>query len=293
MDAAKGVMAIFGQRLRAGAAAIVMGLATIGAMAVSAYGVSQAIMVPEVRRVPVAIKDLPPALEGFRLVQLTDLHISRLFDARWVTAVVNRTDELKPDLVVITGDLIDGTPAARQADVAPLAQLKARHGVFAITGNHEYYFDAQQWIPQFRKLGMQMLLNAHAVIDVDGAQLVLAGITDTVATTHGMAGPDLGLALQGAPQGSPAILLSHRPSGALNNAAQGVALQLSGHTHGGMFIGLDKLASRANEGFVSGLYQVRPMQLYVSNGTALWNGFPVRIGVPAEITEFTLHRAAN
>lgn len=257
----------------------------------SAVGVGQAIQVPEVRRVELAIRGLPTGLDGFRMVQLTDLHISRLMHADWVREVVERSNALRPDLVVITGDLIDGTPQARARDVAPLADLAARHGVIASLGNHEYYFGAERWTGVFEGLGMRVLANRHAVIEHEGGRLTIAGVTDRVAPRFGMEGPDTGRALLDAPADAPVVLLSHQPIDVAANARIGIDLQLSGHTHGGMIRGVDQLVKRANGGYVSGAYRVGGMQLYVSNGTGLWNGFPIRLGVPAEITEFVLRPA--
>jgi len=257
----------------------------------SAIGVGQAIGVPEVRRVELAIRDLPAGLDGFRMVQLTDLHISRLMHEDWVREVVERSNALRPDLVVITGDLIDGSPQARARDVRPLADLGARHGVIASLGNHEYYFGAERWTGVFEGLGMRVLANRHAVVDHEGARLTVAGVTDRVAPRFGMEGPDTRRALRDAPKGAPVVLLSHQPIGVAANAQMGIDLQLSGHTHGGMIRGVDQVVKRANGGYVSGAYRIGPMQLYVSNGTGLWNGFPIRLGVPAEITEFVFRRA--
>jgi predicted MPP superfamily phosphohydrolase len=275
-------------RVSAGAARRLTAGAGTMALMLAAVGVHQATAVPEVHRVTVDIQGLPPALAGLRLVQLSDLHLSSLFREGWAQAVVQRTNALSPDLIVITGDLIDGSVQARRADVAPLRQLRARHGVLAIPGNHEYYFGHPDWADTFSALGLRMLTNEHVVVRKDGAALTVAGITDEAAQVYGQDGPQLGEALAGAPVQAPVILLSHRPAGAAVNAASGVALQLSGHTHGGMLPVLDLLAGPANQGFVSRGYQVGGMSLYVSNGTGLWMGFPMRLGVPAEITEFTL-----
>lgn len=260
----------------------------VAGMTLSAVGVYNAVQLPEVRRVELAIRDLPAGLDGFRLVQLSDLHISRLMHAPWVSEVVGRTNALQADLIVVSGDLIDGTTAARTNDVRPLADLRARHGVIASLGNHEYYFDAPRWRTEFERLGMTVLVNAHTVIGHGGSALTIAGVTDPVAPRYGLQGPDTARALAGAPQKAPIVLLSHQPIDASQNAWAGVDLQLSGHTHGGMVRGIDLLVKRANNGFVSGLYNVADMRLYVSNGTGLWNGFPIRLGVPPEITEFIL-----
>ena len=265
--------------------------AAIAAGAVlSVIGVGQAIQVPEVRRVELAIRDLPPGLDGYRMVQLTDLHISRLMHEDWVRAVVERSNALRPDLVVITGDLIDGSPRARARDVAPLAGLAARHGVIASLGNHEYYFGAERWAHTIEGLGMRVLANRHVTIEHGGGVLTVAGVTDRVAPRFGMEGPDTARALAGA-RDAPVVLLSHQPIGVDGNAAAGIDVQLSGHTHGGMIRGVDQVVKRANGGYVSGSYRIGGMQLYVSNGTGLWNGFPIRLGVPAEITEFVLRPA--
>jgi predicted MPP superfamily phosphohydrolase len=261
------------------------------AMVLAAVGVHQAIRVPPLKEVEVRIKDLPPAFDGYTVLQLTDLHISRLFQEPWTRAVVDSANRLHTDLVVVTGDLIDGSVAERTADVAPLAGLHARDGVFVIPGNHEYFFNQGAWMRHFADLGMQPLENRHTVIARGGAQLVLAGVTDLSAGHSGYPMPDLGLALQGAPRGAPVILLDHQPRNARIAAAQGVALQLSGHTHGGLIIGLDRIFALANAGFVSGLYDVEGMQLYVNNGTALWAGLALRLGRPSELTRITLRRA--
>lgn len=258
------------------------------AVVVSGFGVAQATRVPDVRQVDIQIPGLAPALDGFRLVQLSDLHISVLFPEPWVEEVVTRTNALSPDLVVITGDLIDGTLQARATDVRPLAKLRARDGVIAIPGNHEYYFGNEGWMAKFREAGMHSLINQHEVVGDTRGQLVIAGITDKVATRYGGSAPDLDLALRGAPADAPIVLLNHRPAGIDQAIAAGVDLQLSGHTHGGMIRGFDQVVAKANEGFVSGLYRRAGLQLYVSNGSGLWNGFPIRLGVPSDITEFTL-----
>ncbi|OKA19999.1 metallophosphoesterase [Pseudomonas versuta] len=264
---------------------IALGLISMG---LAAVGVWQAIRVPEVKTMEIVLPSLPEELDGLRMVQLTDLHASRLLQAPWLQAVVDKTNSLKPDLILITGDLVDGSPQARVEDVQPLKDLRARHGVFAIPGNHEYYVDYVHWLPAFEHLGLHMLLNDHERITHNGRDLILAGVTDKAAQPFKLPEPDIIKALKGVPAGDPVILLSHRPGGALANAGQGVDLQLSGHTHGGQILGPHVIAKWANEGFVSGLYQVDGMKLYVSNGTGLWNGFPVRLGRPSEITEIVL-----
>lgn len=263
------------------------------ALLLAGIGVHQAARVPAVKDITVAIKHLPPQFDGYRLLQLTDMHISRLFNAPWTREVVDRSNALGVDLIVVTGDLIDGPIEARMGDTEPLRDLYAPDGVYVIPGNHEYFFDNEGWMQYFVSMGMKRLGNSHALIERDGAQLVLAGVTDLSAPRAGLPGPDLKQALAGAPNGSPIILLDHQPRNARNAARQGVALQLSGHTHGGMIRVLDQIIANANEGFVSGFYNVDGMQLYVNNGTALWPGFALRLGVPSELTRITLRRATG
>ncbi|MBB4006142.1 metallophosphoesterase [Allorhizobium taibaishanense] len=261
------------------------------ALALSAIGVGQAIRVPPLKDIEIAIPRLPPAFDGYQLIQLTDLHISRLFPAPWAAAVISKANELDADMIVISGDLIDGDLDHRRADVEPLAKLRARDGVYAIPGNHEYFFDQGAWMAHFKGLGLTMLENAHVVIERQGQRLTLAGVNDLSAARAGSPVSDLPLAIRNAPADAPIILLDHQPMQAERSAAAGVALQLSGHTHGGMIVGFDRLFARANNGFVSGLYQVGAMQLYVNNGTALWPGFALRLGKPSELTRITLRRS--
>lgn len=260
----------------------------LAAAILAGVGVWSAIRVPDVKTIEITLPRLPQELDGFRIVQLTDLHASKLLQAPWMEAVVSRANALEPDLTVITGDLVDGTPEARAADVQPLKDLTARYGVFAIAGNHEYYADYVRWLSAFKQLGLPMLLNEHVTITHNGRPLILAGITDSTASSFGQPSPDITAALDGVSETDPIILLSHRPINTAVNARAGVDLQLSGHTHGGQILGFHLLVQRFNEGFVSGLYQVGTMHMYVSNGTGLWNGFPIRLGRPSEITQIVL-----
>lgn len=255
----------------------------------SGIGLFGAVRIPDIVHLEIQLAGLPREFDGLRIVQLSDIHASSLLGQDWVAQVVDRTNALKPDLIVITGDMADGQIKDREADIAPLAELSAPLGVYAVNGNHEYYSDYAGWMDKFPKLNLEMLHNAHKVIARNGAELVLAGVTDPAAAAFGLPGPDIEQALLGAPAKAPIILLAHQPSDAAKNAAAGVSLQLSGHTHGGQIIGLQHtLIKWVNKGFISGLYQIGGMQLYISKGTGLWSGHPVRIGVPSEITEITL-----
>jgi len=257
----------------------------------AAIGVACALRVPPVRDVTVSIRGLSPAFDGYTLLQLSDLHISRLFPRRWAASVVARANAAGADMIVVTGDFIDGSVDMRRRDIAPLGHLQAPDGVLAIPGNHEYFFDYTDWMNHLSSLGLRMLLNSHAVVTRGGAHLVIAGVTDRSAPGHAQPGPDLAAALDNCPAGAPVVLLDHQPGDARAAAACGIALQLSGHTHGGMIVGLDRLVARGNSGFVSGRYEVGGMTLYVSNGTGLWPGFALRLGKASEITRFHLHSA--
>ncbi|MCS3897355.1 putative MPP superfamily phosphohydrolase [Bradyrhizobium japonicum USDA 38] len=264
------------------------GLASIAA----ATGVHQAMRIPPLKDVEVRMPGLPLQFDGYTILQLTDLHISRLFPASWARTVVERSNKLGVDLIAITGDLIDGTLEARRADIEPLRDLRAPDGVYVISGNHEYIFGYSTWMAHFAALGLLSLENRHIVLERNGGKLVLAGITDRASRHRGHPDRDLAAVLEGAPEGAPLILLDHQPGDARNAAALGVALQLSGHTHGGLILGLDRLAARANAGYVSGRYDVDGMMLYVNNGTALWPGFALRLGRPSELTRITLRQTS-
>ena len=274
-------------------AARASGILLGGTLVLSAIGVWQAVRVPDVRTVEIFLPRLPAELDGFRLVQLTDLHVSRLYQAPWVKAVVEKTNALNPDLILMTGDLIDGTPQERADDVSPLRDLKAREGVFAVPGNHEYYAEYQPWLSAFSSLGLRMLLNEHVVVPARGQALVIAGVTDRAAARFGAPLPDIQAALSGAPRDAVTILLDHQPRGARTNAGAGVDLQLSGHTHGGQIPGIHCITRAVNGGFVSGIYTVGGMQLYVSRGAGLWPGLPLRLGLPSEITEIVLRSGSD
>lgn len=260
-------------------------------MLLSAYGLQQAAKVPDVVTLDVDIPGLPADLEGFRIAQLTDLHLGPLFDAAWARELVVRTNAAKPDMIVVVGDVVDGSPSQLAASVAELSQLHAPYGLWLAMGNHEYYSGLDQWLKEFSRLGLTSLLNRHAVISVGTSRLVVAGVADRVtlrsAVGGGMPGErtDLAAALRGAPERGPdtlRILLDHQPSGARDNAPH-VDLQLSGHTHGGMLLPLQKIVAAFNNGYVSGRYDVDGMRLIVANGAGLWAGLALRIGVPSQI----------
>jgi uncharacterized protein len=268
------------------------GMAALAAVA-GAIGVQQAMRIPPLKDIEVGIRGLPRQFDGYTILQLTDLHISRLFPALWARAVVERSNRLGVDLIAITGDLIDGTPDARRADIEPLRDLRATDGVYVISGNHEYIFGYETWMAHFAALGLLSLENRHIVLNRDGGKLAFAGITDRASRHRGHSVRNLAAVLKGVPEDAPIVLLDHQPTDARHAAKLGVALQLSGHTHGGLIVGIDRLAARGNAGFVSGRYDVGGMTLYVNNGTALWPGFALRLGRPSELTRITLRQAST
>src|SRR5690606_12360233 len=172
---------------------------TVITLVIAAIGVWNAVKVPKVKTVEIELPGLPIAFDGFRIVQLTDLHASRLLQRPWMAAVVDRANALSPDLTVITGDMVDGSPQARADDVKPLQSLTARYGVLAIPGNHEYYSGYQSWLAAFNDLVLRMLINHHVTITHENQRIVVAGITDHAAARFGLPDPDIAAALEQAP----------------------------------------------------------------------------------------------
>ncbi|MBR3506192.1 MAG: metallophosphoesterase [Lentisphaeria bacterium] len=260
----------------------------------AAWGEYSAMRPPMVKPVAVTIPGLPDAFDGFRIVYITDTHISRTSSNLYLWTVVCRANAVHPDLVLLGGDLGDLEPDEIKPYMHQLGDLHAKYGVYSSPGNHEYFRGFDEWIEFLDSVGIETLLNRHIVIEKDGAQLVIAGVPDKNKSSKWHAGreePDLDKTLAGAPEGAPVVLLSHQLRFAHDYAKYPVSLQLSGHTHGGMIAGLPALLVKiANKGFVSGKYQVGNMTLYVSNGAGLWNGFMFRLDVPSEITEIILRK---
>ena len=258
------------------------------AFVLASWGMVNANDPPEIRPVEVARSDLPPELDGMKIVLVADLHVDKMSSDTEVEETVRRVNALRPDVIVLAGDFVDGRVSQIGHKLEALKNLHAKYGVYGIPGNHEYYSGYDEWMTFLRSLGIDMLENDHVVLA--GGKLTLAGVTDPAARIRHMETPDVAKALRGAPQGSFKILLAHQLKNTREAADRGVDLQLSGHTHGGMIVGLDRVIALMNYGFVSGGYRVGGMQLYVSRGTSLWKGFPVRLGVPGEITAITLRR---
>ena len=245
-----------------------------------------------VRTVEIPIADLPAALEGFSIVQISDIHVGNTIGADYVSAIVDRVNALGADLVAITGDLVDGSVAELADGVAPLARLRSREGSFFVTGNHEYYSGVGPWLVELRRLGIDVLSNRHVVIERNGAKLVLGGVTDYSAGHFDPAQrSDPAAALRGAPADAAVrVLLAHQPRTAPAAAEAGFDLQLSGHTHGGQFLPWKYLV-RLQQPYTAGLHRLGAMWIYISRGTGYW-GPPMRLGAPSEITRVTLTRSS-
>lgn len=259
------------------------------AWGLSAWGVWSGVRVPDVVETEIGFECLPPELDGYRIVQLTDLHASSAAEAWRTRAIVERANALDADLVCLTGDYAD-CPSSRSDRLEPLVGLKAKDGVWAVTGNHEYYRDREGWREWFARKGFRFLENECAF---PRPNLALGGVPDETAETFGETPPDPAVAFASATNGEFRILLSHRPLRARENfAATRFNLQLSGHTHGGIMPILSWLVTRHNNGYVRGKYEFswRDHTLYVSPGCGQWAGFPVRFFDPAEITVVTLRR---
>ncbi|WP_372241137.1 metallophosphoesterase, partial [Corallococcus terminator] len=224
----------------------------------------------KVERTTVPLKDLGPGLDGLRVVQLSDVHVGPTLDGVWLQRVVDQVNALQPDIIAVTGDLVDGTVEQLRDQVAPLAGLKATLGVYYVTGNHEFYHGARDWISEVARLGLTVLNNEHRVLERDGARLVVAGVTDHDAghiDAPLASRPDLALA--GAPPDVPRLLLAHQPRTALSLGGLRVDLQLSGHTHGGQIFPF-MFFVKLQQPVVQGLATVAGTRVYTHRGTGYW-----------------------
>jgi uncharacterized protein len=274
---------VFTARLLAGAALV--GMSGVVAAAI------RATRHLAVKRVDIVLDRLPPGLDGLRIVQICDLHIGGLLGRPFVEQVVATVNRLAADLVVIVGDLVDGTVAELRPALAPLTTLRSRYGTFFVTGNHEYYTrtPTREWLAELERIGMRVLLNQRVELGSGDARFILAGVADHGAARFPAEGPpeDVAQALAGRDPSQVVVLLAHQPRTVFAAARLGVDLQLSGHTHGGQIQPWGALV-RLQQPFVRGLHRMDKTQIYVSNGTGFW-GPPMRLGAPAEITEVVLH----
>ncbi|WP_129266537.1 metallophosphoesterase [Streptomyces sp. M3] len=268
----------------------IVGYVVLGVAAVLlAWGYHEARRVPRVRQVDVQLPRLGPGLDGTRVALITDTHYGPLDRARWSERVCETVNSLEADLVCHTGDIADGTAERRRAQAVPLGTVRATRARVYVTGNHEYYSEAQGWVDLMDELGWEPLRNRHLLVERGGDTLVVAGVDDVTAESSGLAGhrAHLAGALDGADPDLPVLLLAHQPKFVDRAAAGGVDLQLSGHTHGGQIWPFHHLV-RIDQPTVAGLsrHGTRTL-LYTSRGTGFW-GPPFRIFAPSEITLLVL-----
>jgi len=257
------------------------------ALLVTLAGLWNARRPARVKTVDVPLRDLPPALQGFRIAQISDLHVGPTIKRDYLKRIVDKVNALDADVVAVTGDLVDGSVADLAEHVAPLADLRSRHGSFFVTGNHEYYSGADPWIAELRRLGVRVLMNEHVVLQHRRAPIVLAGVADYSAHHFEPAHrSDPYMAIAGAPQAAVKVLLAHQPRSANAAADAGFHLQISGHTHGGQFLPWNFFV-RFQQPFTAGLHALKEMLVYTSRGTGYW-GPPKRFGAPSEITHLRL-----
>ncbi len=257
----------------------------------TAYGVYEARRKPGIVNVTIPIAKLPQEFDGFKIVQISDIHAGLTIKRDWIETVVKEVQHCSPDLIAFTGDMADGSVPHLQNDVAPLGELSAPYGKFFVTGNHEYYSGAEPWVNHARTLGYDVLMNEHRIITKNGSSFVLAGVTDySGGQFYANHKSDPKKAVEGAPNDAAKILLAHQPRTLLHINDLDIDLALMGHTHGGQFFPWNLIATIVQP-FIKGLnlYNNRTWA-YVSKGTGYW-GPPVRVGARSEITVLTLKKA--
>ena len=265
------------------ASAAAAGAASVGLVGV---GAATALGPPDVLRVPVRLRKLDPALSGFRIAVVSDIHLGPLAGRKHTERIVRMINETEPDLVAIVGDLVDGTVAELGSAAEPLQDLVSREGSFFVTGNHEYFVDDTfEWLRELERLGVDTLRNEGTVIRRGAAAFDLAGVNDVAGAQHSDA-PDFDRALAGRDPNRPTVLLAHQPVQVEDAAARGVDLQVSGHTHGGQMWPFHYVVG-AVQPSIAGLSTVKDTQLYVSRGAGFW-GPPIRVGAPPDISVLTL-----
>lgn len=257
---------------------------------VSIRGFWEGLRPPGIKTVEVRLQRWPKELAGFSVVQLTDLHIGPMLGKRFVEHLVRSTNALRPDVVAITGDMVDGSVQELGTTIAILKGLKARHGVYFVTGNHEYYSGASAWVEFIASLNIRVLRNERVRIETEGGAVDIAGIDDWSAHQFSDGHKaDLSRAMAGRDPQVPVVLLAHQPRAVFEAARLGVDLQLSGHTHGGQIFPFNFLVY-LQQPYVSGLHHHAETQIYVSKGAGFW-GPPMRLGLPSEITHINVFPA--
>ncbi len=252
-------------------------------VAIVLFGFIEVLRGPVVKTVSVERDTVSPQLHQLKIAQISDLHIGASIQTKYVSKVIEKTNKLNPDVIVITGDLIDGKPSAVQHVIDSLGQLNAKHGVYYVVGNHEYYWGIETVLGSLRNTGMTILLNENKVVDIQGSKLMISGITDPAARLiQPHRPPDIAKASLGMDRTDFKILLAHQPSVYPHAEKLKYDLQLSGHTHAGQFFPFSLFIGFAHK-YSRGLYQHKDMHVYVNPGTGYW-GPANRFGIPAEIT---------
>ncbi|MFI5391037.1 MAG: metallophosphoesterase [Bacteriovoracales bacterium] len=268
------------------AQSVTMGLIGVSG-GITALGVREAVKGPQVKNQNFKIKNLHPDLAGFRIVQISDLHIGPNILRKEVENIVSKVNELKPDLIAVTGDLGDGRILNLRRHLEPLADLKSKYGIFYVTGNHEYYWDVNDWLEEAKRLKMKALIDENEIIKVNNARLLVGGVPDpsgsAIVKTHEH---DPFKAIRTTQKIDFNLLLAHRPDSCYEAEAAGFNLQLSGHTHGGQFFPWNLYLPLVYK-YYRGAYQHKNLALYVNSGTGYW-GPPHRFAIPSEITLLTL-----
>ncbi|WP_344408342.1 metallophosphoesterase, partial [Streptomyces viridochromogenes] len=260
---------------------VVAGTAAAAAVGTVGYGTQSVLRGPRVKRVTVPLAKLPRAAHGYRIAVVSDIHLGPVLGRGFAQKVVDTINGTQPDLIAVVGDLVDGSVKDLGPAAAPLAQLRARDGSFFVTGNHEYFSGAEQWVREVRRLGLRPLENARAELP----HFDLAGVNDVAGEDEGQ-GPDFARALGDRDRARACVLLAHQPVQIHDAVEHGVDLQLSGHTHGGQLWPGSLIAELANP-TVAGLERYGDTQLYVSRGAGAW-GPPTRVGAPSDITVIEL-----
>lgn len=251
-------------------------------------GLFQAILGPKVRITKITINNLPEKLRGLKIVQISDLHIGPTIRKNYVKHVVEKTNALNPDFIFLTGDIADALVSQIEDHLKPLSELKARYGEFYVTGNHEYYWNFEDYIKESKELNFTPLINENRIVDIDGQKVMIAGVTDPAGAMAPGHTPDIQKAITGHNHADLKILLSHRPDfEALEAETLGFHLQFSGHTHNGQYFPFNMIIGLFQK-YTRGLYQVGDMWLYVNPGTGYW-GPASRLGVQSEISLIELY----
>ena len=255
----------------------------------TAYGFYKARKGPHVIKENIFLKNLPSEFENYKIAQISDLHVGPTIKRPYVEKVFDTIANVNPDMLAVTGDLVDGSVENLRSDLEPFKDMIARDGTFFVTGNHEYYSGVDRWLDETDRLGMTNLINSKTIIERQGSEICIAGITDfrahQIKKSH-RSNPKS--ALNNVRKNVPKIVLAHQPNSIFSVHDAGADLQLSGHTHGGQFVPFNFPTKLANA-YLSGLYNHEGTQIYVNRGTGYW-GPPLRLGIPSEVTEITLKK---